>query len=1323
MKAVITNNGLTLMNQTPADGLAQYWIGYYGLAYVPDENRVSQDNSEPLDPIRANMNELTRVIDERTGERSGDDIYNVLQGAMTPAGVDTDIGESAAAKLYNECMYTGSVIGKYRYVLDENGNNKLLVFESVNESGSPVEGSDAPYGLQVYQEYNGVSSTAGSALPIPAPLYYRGEPRPWDTATGADDNVSADTRLIHASASWADRDIYSWNSSKDFTYGLPADHYVTLDSFEKLQSVSNFNRFHAPARFDGYAVDYEPASRNMAMATKLFPIAHYDVKCSKDDEHVKEVSYKVDIDLDSVFSKISRRSYVYYEDGRKLDPVTDKDTLASYQLGFKFNRIGLYAVRVTLQPLETNNEHNKCDGYSVQMQINGNEPPVLFAVMDLPSPIILSENGVHRYTASFQVNVSNFADVVDLSSIYYNLYENDAITWYKNQLIANASSAEAVTTLGVQLNYLRQQIADLTNSTVVCGVGDSGDNFHNEVITNGGLKNLVDSIHDGNGSVRGINTMLEGSNPVVVTRSDDSILLSAPNKMGDNSLGLGKDSATLGDLSLNMSDNGIIGPDAAKIFLLGGCEDNEHIVVNDSTDSIVVASETTEVEKLHNSILIGERSSVGSLDLLGALQTDEALKSDRTYEKIFGNVMNGSVTSVSAIGSNNTIGRCVQHTLGLGESSNIANNTNNVLLIGSHINDQLAQANPPKIFTVDEFNEKYATAHVAADDPYFVGNTNHLAIVVGDGEIHGLNGDNSQFTYNSKGITLYIHYNNDAWHVPSIDQSTVDAFQKPGHDIKNLFMIGDYNSVGYDSYNSIILGDNTVKKNIAYQNSFITNAGSETPIPTHPENDNIPRTIFNNVWWIGHIYADSTPYDENLRVSGDQYQFENSGHFLTNRTKSNVVSEVSDIFAFVGRNNRQFAYADWYGINTGRMEDTIQYRAPLLDYYSNEDVYQPCKSPMIYSGGIALGGYGTSDSDFMLLKIGMRGCWYTDTGAGISTGLHHPNMWTPNLNLVKDIVYLTNDEPWEGKERTVVNSDGKFTLYDNYCSDGIHHLQVESPYAGMVLMVQDKQELDGTLHVGLGSASMNTYGMRTVKLVSKYVESTKTMIFSVETATETDRSIEELSFDVPVWRPGEQHTEGEHVQDTKITSDGRVKISVNFTYHINANISGNCQVTFDPQNRPLNAILSQHNTMTGLLLTDDDNSIEVLGMYNAGQMVMVSIGDNWAWNKTTLSGDSYYTVMHPVLNTDTYDNNTNTSKLGVDRGKFDIPVSGNQYTTYLLNSVSIPGYYAADGYNNCGVMKVDHAYMNRNAGSYTDNMLPYIGMNAPYSCTNVVGYH
>ena len=143
------------------------------------------------------------------------------------------------------------------------------------------------------------------------------------------------------------------------------------------------------------------------------------------------------------------------------------------------------------------------------MQISGNEDPILFAVMDLPSPIVLSEDGLQKYVFHFQVQMKG-GNVVDDASIYYNLYENDAITWYKNQLIANASTAEAVTSLGVQMAYLRQQINDMNSGSDACGIGDDGDRYALEGHTHDYMKNIVDSQGAGNGAVRGIYTKEEG---------------------------------------------------------------------------------------------------------------------------------------------------------------------------------------------------------------------------------------------------------------------------------------------------------------------------------------------------------------------------------------------------------------------------------------------------------------------------------------------------------------------------------------------------------------------------------------------------------------------------------------------------------------------------------------------------------------------------------------------------------------------------------------------------------------------------------------------
>jgi hypothetical protein len=291
-------------------------------------------------------------------------------------------------------------------------------------------------------------------------------------------------------------------------------------------------------------------------------------------------------------------------------------------------------------------------------------------------------------------------------------------------------------------------------------------------------------------------------------------------------------------------------------------------------------------------------------------------------------------------------------------------------------------------------------------------------------------------------------------------------------------MIGNYNNPGQGSRNTVIIGNDSTSANITYANCFVNDAESQ-----RVHNDwgtqqgdlqvNTPSGKFNNVWWIGHQTSTSIPYESNLKYSGDGYYQASSRNFLASRWTTTNRLEFSDVFAFVGRNPYQYGYADWYGAAN-------KYSNGWSDY-SASDLYQPCKAPMIYSGGIALGGYGTADSNFMLMKIGMRGCWDNDlsSSANVSElieklgGDHIQNMYTPNLNNVRNIVYLQDDQP-TSKPNKLVNANGTFDLYDNYCSDGVHHLQVDSPFAGMALVVQDKQELDGTLHVGLGKVSSDS---------------------------------------------------------------------------------------------------------------------------------------------------------------------------------------------------------------------------------------------------------
>ena len=1380
MKTIITNNGLNIMNQTRADGTVQYWIGYYGLAYVPDENRVSEDDSTPKDPLSANMTELTKT---------GDVIYNVFQGAMTPVGLDTDIGESAAYKLYNECMYTGSVISKYRYVLDpETGANKLIVFESVDEKGDPISGDVQPAGLRKYTDYFGVGAkkdtgvvAAVSELPIPAPLYYLGEPSSWDAPivtkteiTNAYDAltdetrsenetpshlITADTRIISMSdqslplpsvesETWSDNtDKYSYSASKigddGYTYGDPVATFKYLKQPWQYQSVSNFNRFHAPANVNGYAVDYEPACRNMALATKYFPISHYDVISSTDDTHVANVKYTLTVDLADIFSKVSRQSTVYYnENGKALDPTKseDKAELDSYNIGFKFNRIGIYAVPVTLHAYNANTADNQnCERHDIQMQIAGNSKPRLFAVMDLSAPVILSENGMHKYEISFQLNVAD-TDVVNESGIYYNLYESDAITWYKNQLIANASAAEAVTTLGVELNYLRQQIADLSNGTNACGIGDDGDRYALEGHTHNYMKNIVDSTKAGNGAVRGIDT-LDESTPIKIYKTngraiveDDQgvphykddpdstvpVLIESANAVvGDESMNLGRDSATLGNRSINMSDYGILGSTSSSTLLMGGRGKTsfdkyadghlavayaknsiinmhsgeleyvtESLLLSSETDSWIDGSVAKSILIGHNdvsenyqvspfstkyksgrvadSILLGrnevdsvvEFSSIagewnyGSMQPIGkftamsdmdAVYMNSSTDGYGDEDDIFASATYGSVHSVNKTGSTNRIysgnrsedgqtwiERNVAHVYASGENIVVPHGTINSIMFGQNINNhkifddriggfRTATALPVReVLTVDEFNDKYGNPDrwpYPSDDAIWNNQGQDDMIIIGTGTLNFLNGQGGTPTTVSrdvKGVTLYVSYSSYVWgggitcgsktgdhdHDLTVFGTNPEYYSNlystPGH-LKNMIMLGDDLNAGYGSENSIIMGDRSGTRKIQYKNSFINTLGDDYGYVRDATTG--PFGYFDNIWWIGHA---ETKQD----WSGGTNSTSTTGHFIAAQQDSDDIrhkATFKDRFVFIGSDKKAYGFSYWYGVSHEGW-DYISKRPNTLGWeYTFADTYEPCKAPMIYTGGLALGGYGTQECNFMLLKIGtsrytmddptvdktniykgfntnnnlatasigeVRGSSYSYSKIIRSTALGGP--WTEtasnttylyrdyseryfddlavgetsvSFRFDTDEVYdpdtpvtisLYTVDTWAGGERDgtkicdmTVTIDGSTVTgtidaalaeraracitYRSYHTNGHaiydyynpsvqdeHHLMVDCPFAGMPLVVQDKQELDGTLHVGLGKTMPSAYGNKKfVSIATQYVSSAKSVGFNI----------------------------------------------------------------------------------------------------------------------------------------------------------------------------------------------------------------------------------
>ena len=484
----LTTKGKEILQSVSADGESRYWIGYYGLAYVPDHDE------DPLEEA-ASQNELT------TSDYS-DRIYNIWQGDMLNGYAQANPETGEAASLFGLTMYDKSIRTNYRYVYDaENERNQLVAWKSVNTGHG--EDTTSRSGAAVYKGgYRNGSGLVESQIPVPAPLFYNGEPV--DNATEPSESVSSDYRFYTATR---DNTEYGWKDSSD-TYAN--DAVYTPDNL--LQSVSNFNKFHGTVSSEGYGVSSVSSCHNMSKATKLFPINYYQVindngdklaetKYSEDSPAKKPLAtgIKFSIDLSPVTVDTGYTALDYDDGG----DTANKDLFESKYVSFRFNRIGIYAVKMTVHHYSTESATSDCNMQKVQFEIDGDEEPVLFAVADV-NDVIISDNpssdekGVAKFTLDFILNIgeANAAELERSTAVFYNLYENDAATWYKNQLLASASISEAVTDLSIELNAMKRQMNGSQRECCAQTVDTSRNVVRqvvmNPVSTSGNMVDLVD---------------------------------------------------------------------------------------------------------------------------------------------------------------------------------------------------------------------------------------------------------------------------------------------------------------------------------------------------------------------------------------------------------------------------------------------------------------------------------------------------------------------------------------------------------------------------------------------------------------------------------------------------------------------------------------------------------------------------------------------------------------------------------------------------------------------------------------------------------------
>lgn len=578
----LTSAGKDILYRNTINGGQTYWVGYYGLAYVPDQSKFDASHNELI--FHAGT-----AGDSGSGDgESGDYIYNIWQSDITNEG--HSISSNSLTRL---TLYDRNLSANFRYIYDADKGCNRLVTWTTDGNAVGLSGGETPSyirtGYKVYDgvqmgDGNDVSVTGDSRIPCPAPLFYLGHGKSYTSGMTAEEFVdevgsdwplnsdaldsdghpvplvTPDMRYYFGTVPRPDGVEFGSipSGSENDPFGVIASSETRsgegdyIDQFAEFVSISNFNKAHGHVSSEGYGINAQESCHNMSRVTKLFPIAQYEID-AKDPSttnpsvtergSLSQIKYIIDLDLRG--ARQSMREYfatLEYQTKNAGDERESEAEAANEDIfsgnsvnSFKFNRIGIYAVPATIRHFYKQGDaenRTDCRATHYQVEISPDADPILFAVIRLDE-VSMSEDasfGMDRFRTEFILHLEADADsgICKEPEVYYNLVENEAITWYQNQLLATAGLSEAVTNLGVGVAHLLNR-----NMTENCAGGGATQDCTEYALkdhTHDYLRNLVDGTVS-EGAVRGVNTKVE----------------SAAAGVGKNSLQLGEDTGAYGD--------------------------------------------------------------------------------------------------------------------------------------------------------------------------------------------------------------------------------------------------------------------------------------------------------------------------------------------------------------------------------------------------------------------------------------------------------------------------------------------------------------------------------------------------------------------------------------------------------------------------------------------------------------------------------------------------------------------------------------------------------------------------------------------------------
>lgn len=617
VRTQITSRGAELLATSSTASGQNWWIGWFALAYVPPEIK-DEEGELPT----ASMTKLTTkgdmIYNIFQGDMNGEGF--VKQSANSNFGIVNY--DSNIKKNYRYVMDSTGRNNLVTWVDSPSGMKGAYVYKgidvsisdvdnsvSIDESGIPLpaplfyageeaslEGftesgmskflnmnaSDAAYHFYPSDEGNITDDTTGEIPRISTDfrkynVYRSGITKPGQYASKYSGNLPC-TKVIDGSA--MDHDGWFGSSetySQDGDNNLSNEYNAYCKEYWKALSISNFNKYCAPVNSIGLAYNEDAGCRNMAKTTKYFPIYSYNVINTKEyGTHEYATSIKLGIKLNITTREMLDEPYFdasMSDDGsgnveylnKSFSDIKDSggnQIFSSNTVSFKFNRMGIYAV--PMRQYGCSNDNVK----QAQYQIDTEKEPVLFAICDWDSANTLSDSGdgLSTFETDVCIDLSLAVDesaIIRETALFYNLYEDDSIEWYKNQLLANASMSEALTNMQVELGYLNNKLSKATGDCCTDGVDYSQFALKNH--THKMLKNLVDADDYNDNGVRNINSVPEGTATVTLAGKGS---ISGKYTLGHDSYSLGENTLTAGAHSLNEGCGSSVDADSSYVAIL-----------------------------------------------------------------------------------------------------------------------------------------------------------------------------------------------------------------------------------------------------------------------------------------------------------------------------------------------------------------------------------------------------------------------------------------------------------------------------------------------------------------------------------------------------------------------------------------------------------------------------------------------------------------------------------------------------------------------------------------------------------------------------------